>query len=258
MSRALFRAAFVASALSWVGRKLAAAPRAIRIGAIAATVLAVFSATNFIYHLAHKPTEMFIPVSGALNKMPLETWHQYAPLFREYSTAAITPELLAALAQVESAGNPLASTYWRWRLTWDPFAIYQPASTSVGMYQMTDAAFAETRRYCVRRHTVVEDGCLWNALYTRVVPSHAIELAAVFLDRNVTEILGHQPNTATPQQKQELAAVIHLCGAGAARVFARRGFSLIAGARCGDHDVAAYLAKLNAMNLEFLGFAADR
>jgi hypothetical protein len=113
-----------------LGRKLAAAPRALRIGAIAATVLAVFSATNFIYHLAHKPTEMFIPVSGAPNKMPLETCHQYAPLFREYSTTAITPELLAALAQVESAGNPLASTYWRWRLTWDPFAIYQPASTS--------------------------------------------------------------------------------------------------------------------------------
>jgi hypothetical protein len=120
------------------------------------------------------------------------------------------------------------------------------------MYQMTDAAFAETRRYCVRRHTVVEDGCLWNALYTRIVPSHAIELAAVFLDRNVTEILGHRPNTATPQQKQELAAVIHLCGASTARVFARRGFSLIAGERCGDHDVAAYLAELNAMKLEFL------
>jgi cell envelope opacity-associated protein A len=32
-------------------------------------------------------------------------------VFREYSTAAITPELLAALAQVEGAGNPLARTY---------------------------------------------------------------------------------------------------------------------------------------------------
>ena len=109
----------------WVGRKLNAAPLAIRTAAIAATVLAVLSATNFIYH---------------------------APLFREYSTDAITPELLAALAQVESTGNPLASTYWRWRLTWHPFAIYQPASTSVGMYQMTDAAFAEARGYCIRRH----------------------------------------------------------------------------------------------------------
>lgn len=244
--------------MCWVGRKLAAAPLALRIAAIAATVLAVFFAANFVYHVIRKPTEMFFPVSGALNKMPLETWRQYAPLFREYSTAAITPELLAALAQVESAGNPLASTYWRWRLTWDPFAIYQPASTSVGMYQMTDAAFAEARRYCVRLHVVAENGCWWNAFYTRVVPSHAVELTAVFLDRNVTEILAHRPNTATPQQKQELAAVIHLCGAGPARIFASRGFSLTAGERCGDHDAATYLAKIDAMKRQFLRFAGPK
>jgi hypothetical protein len=65
--------------------------------------------------------------------MPAETWRQYGALFREYSTHAITPELLAALAQVESDGNPVARTYWRWRLTWHPFAIYEPASSAVGM-----------------------------------------------------------------------------------------------------------------------------
>jgi hypothetical protein len=83
----------------------------------------------------------------------------------------------------ESAGNPLASTCWRWRLTWDPFAIYQPASSSVGMYQMTDPTLAETRRYCIRDHIVVDDGCSWNALYPRVAPSRAVELTAVYLDR---------------------------------------------------------------------------
>lgn len=242
----------------WAARKLAAAPRTIRIVAIATTILAVFSATNLIYHVARKPTEMFFPVSGALDKAPLETWRRYAPLFREYSTAAITPELLAALAQVESAGNPLARTYWRWRLAWDPFAIYQPASTSVGMYQMTDAAFAEARRYCVRHHTVMADGCVRNALYTRVAPSHAIELTAVFLDRHVAEILARGPGEATPQQKQELAAIIHLCGAGPASVFARSGFLLAAGERCGDQDVATYLARLNAMKREFLRLAANK
>jgi hypothetical protein len=29
------------------------------------------------------------------------------------------------------------------------------------------------------------------------------------------------------------------------------------GERCGDHDVAAYLARINAMKHEFLRFAAD-
>jgi Transglycosylase SLT domain len=241
----------------WVGRKLAAAPLAIRIAPIVATVLVVFFSANFLYHVVRKPTEMFFPVSGALNKTPLETWRQYAPLFREYSTAAITPELLAALAQVESAGNPLASTYWRWRLTWDPFAIYQPASTAVGMYQMTDPTFAETRRYCIRDHIIVDDGCSWNWLDIRVAPSRAVELASVYLDRNITQIVAHRRPAATPQQTQELAAIIHLCGAGSARAFARRGFSPTAGERCGDHDVAGYLAQINMMKREFQRFAAD-
>jgi len=156
----------------WAWHKLNAAPSAIRIVVIAATVLAVFSATNFVYQILHKPTEMLFPVSGAMNKLPAETWQQYAPLFREYSTATITPELLAALAQVEGAGNPVARTYWRWHLTWNPFAIYRPASSAVGMFQMTDAAFAEARPYCIRHHTVAEDGCWFNGLYARVVPSH--------------------------------------------------------------------------------------
>jgi hypothetical protein len=153
----------------------------------------------------------------------------------------------------------VASTYWRWRLTWDPFAVYQPASSSVGMYQMTDAAFAEAQRYCIHRHAVVEDSCSLNGLYTRIVPSHAIELTAVFLDRNLTAILAHRPNAIpSPQQKQELAAIVHLCGPGSAKAFARRGFHLSAGERCGDHDVATYLAQVKAMKQEFLRFAADR
>jgi hypothetical protein len=242
----------------WARRRLDAAPPAMRTVIIAAIVFAVLFATNLVYQVMRKPTEMFFPVSGATNKMPAETWRQYAPLFREYSTAIITPELLAALAQVEGAGNPVARTYWRWRLTWNPFAIYQPASSAVGMYQMTDAAFAEARRYCIRHHTVVEDDCWFNGLYTRVVPSHAIELTAVFLDRNVGVILARRPNaTANLLQKQELAAMIHLCGAASAKAFARRGFRLIAGERCGDHDVATYLAEVNAMQREFLRFGVE-
>jgi len=219
--------------------------------------LVVLSAANLAYQLLRKPTEMLIPVSGALNKEPAETWRDYAPLFREYATATITPALLAALAQVEGAGNPVAHTYWRWRLTWHPFAIYAPASSAVGMYQMTDAAFAEARRYCIRRHTVLEEGCWFNGLYTRIVPSHAIELAAALLDRKVAAVLAGRPD-ATQSQKEELAAVIHLCGAGPAHAFARHGFRPTQGEHCGDHDLAAYLAAVDAMKQRFLRLAADR
>jgi hypothetical protein len=56
------------------------------------------------------------------------------------------------------------------------------------MYQMTDAAFAEAQGYCILHHTVVETDCSSTALYSRVVPSHATELTAVFLDRKITAI----------------------------------------------------------------------
>ena len=241
------------------GQRLMAVPSALRVVVMAAVLLAILVVANLVYHVAHKPTEMLFPISGRLNKAPADTWREYGPLFREYSTPAISPELLAALAQTESAGNPIARTYWRWRLTWNPFAIYAPASSAVGMYQMTDPAFAEARRYCIRQHAVVQDGCWFTSLYTRVLPRHAIELTAIYLDRGVASVLGGLPAVAaTPQQKQDLAALIHLCGAGPARSFARRGFRPAAAERCGDHSVAAYLAKVNAMKREFARLAAER
>jgi hypothetical protein len=237
---------------------LSAAPRPLRIVGLAALVLAAFSLANLVYHVVRKPSELLFFVGRALDKEPVETWRQYEPLFHTYSTSTITPELLAALAQVESTGNPVARTYWRWQLTWNPFAVYEPASSAVGMYQMTDAAYAEAARYCIRGNAVVETGCGFTGLYIRVLPSDAIELAAVYLDRNVAAVLARAPDKApSPQQKQDLAAFIHLCGAGPASAFVHRGFQMIAGERCGDHLVAAYLAKVNAMKRQFLSLAAN-
>lgn len=243
---------------------LLAAPLALRIVVGAVAVLALWSAVNWLYQVARKPTELFFPVSGVLAKAPHETWRQYSPLFRRHSTAVITPELLAALAQVEGAGNPVARTYWRWRLTWNPLQLYQPASSAVGMYQITEPTFREARRYCIHDHVVVEEGawhdvrsCWFNSLYTRVVPSHAVELTAAMLDRGVTQTLARQRvGRATPGQKQDLAAVIHLCGAGAGDAYARRGLRLTPGQRCGDHDVGQYLAAVNAMKAWFGRLAA--
>ena len=184
---------------------------------LAVHVLAAFSLTNLVYHVVRKPSELLSLVGGALDKEPIETWRRYEPLFHTYSTSTITPELLAALAQVESTSNPVARTYWRWQLTWNPFAVYKPASSAVGMYQMTDAAYAEAARYCIRGNAVVDTDCGFTGLYIRAVPSHAIELAAVYLDHNVAAILARAPGpAASPQQKQDLAAFIHLCGAGPA------------------------------------------
>ena len=243
----------------WLQSKLKALPMTIRVVVLSLVLVAVFFVTNLVYHVLHKPTELFSPMSGRFNKTPIETWRAYAPLFREYSPASISPELLAALAQVESDGNPVANTYWRWRLTWNPFAVYQPASSGAGMYQMTDAALAEAQGYCILHHTVVETGCSATLLHSRVVPRRATELAAVFLDRNIATILGHRRKTKiSRQQREELAAIIHLCGAGPAKAFAGRGFRLLPGEHCGDHDVSAYLDHVSAVKQQFLNLAAEK
>jgi hypothetical protein len=136
--------------------------------------------------------------------------------------------------------------------------VYKPASSAVGLYQMTDAVYAEAARYCIRRHTVVDADCWFNSLYVRAVPSHAVELTAVYLDRKVAGLLASTlGTTASPQQKQDLAAFIHLCGSTPAWTFMRRGFQVIAGERCGDHLVATYLAKVNAMKRQFFRLAAN-
>jgi hypothetical protein len=208
--------------------------------------------------VARKPAELFFPVSGALNKAPAETWRQYEPLFRKHSTAMITPEFLAALAQVEGAGNPLARTAWRWRLTTAPFEVYRPGSSAVGMYQITDGTFQQAKRYCIRDHAVVDDGpwnewrsCWFNGLYLRVLPSHAVEMTAALLDRNVEQTLARRRISATLQRRQDLAAIIHLCGATAGDAYAARGFRLLEGQRCGEHDVKAYLVRVNTMKRLF-------
>jgi hypothetical protein len=243
---------------TWSFGRLRTVPPAVRIVMLGALAVPLFAAVNLVYQVAQKPTELLFPFASALDKMPAETWRAYGDYFQEYSTATIAPELLAALAQAESAGNPVAHTYWRWRLTWRPFAIFAPASSAVGLYQMTDAAFSDAKIYCIRDHRVVPAANCWHSkFFTRILPSHAIELTAINLDRYVTAILAGLPKVkATALQKQELAAILNLCGAGLANAYARRGFRMAPGARCGDHDAALYVAKVDDMLKQFRKLAA--
>jgi hypothetical protein len=240
------------------------APGPIRVLTVVAIVASVWLLTNWIYQVVRKPSELFFPVSGTLFKTPPETWRSYGPVFRKHSTRSISPELLAALAQVEGSGNPVARTYWRWSWNLKPFEIYRPATSAVGMYQMTDGTFAEARRYCVHDHVVATEGawddlhsCWLNSLYVRVIPSHAVELTSAYLDVHVTNTLAHyQIYGATLQQRQHLAATIHLCGAGAGDLYARHRFHFAPEQRCGDHDPRVYLARVDAMKAVFAHLAA--
>lgn len=239
-------------------------PSSLRLLVALVSLCALGLTLNWLYQVVRKPSELFFPVSGTLYKVPKETWQSYAPIFRKHSTAALTPQFLAALAQVEGSGNPIVRTYWRLSLSNKPFDIYRPASSAVGMYQITDGTFAQARRYCIHDHAVVEDGpwndvhsCWFNSLYTRTVPSHAVELTSAYLDRQLTQVLQrHGVRGASLAQKQNLAAVIHLCGAGAGSEFVARGMRLSSAQRCGDHSVLEYVGKVNAMKTVFARLAA--
>lgn len=239
-------------------------PGPIRILTVLAIVGVVWLVTNFVYQVIRKPTELFFPVSGTLFKTPVETWRSYAPIFRKHSTSTISPELLAALAQVEGSGNPIARTYWRWSWGLRPFEIYRPATSAVGMYQMTDGTFAEASHYCIHDHAVATEGswddvhaCWLNNLYFRVIPSHSVELTSAYLDVKVAGTLARYRITHASQlQRQHLAATIHLCGAGAGDLYARHGFHFAPGQRCGDHDPRMYLARVDTMMAIFRQLAA--
>ena len=246
-------------------RAFARTPMTLQLAVLGALLVTLWLGLNWIYQVVRKPSELFFPISGVLYRLPAATWDTYESAFRKHSTSTITPEFLAALAQIEGSGNPVARTYWRWSMTPRPFDVYRPASSAVGMYQITDGTFAEARRYCVHDHVVVEDGpwhdvhsCWFNGLYTRVIASHSIELTSAYLDRHVARALANAHiGKATLRQKEDLAALIHLCGAGAGERYARHGLRLIAHQRCGDHDVRAYLNRVQGMKTVFLRLGAD-
>jgi len=240
-------------------------PATLQFAVLGAVLVVLWFGLNWIYQVVRKPSELFFPVSGVLYKMPEETWDTYESVFRKHSTSTISPAFLAALAQIEASGNPIARTYWRWSLTESPFDLYRPASSAVGMYQLTDGTFAEARHYCIHDHVVVEDGpwhdihsCWFNGLYTRVIASHSVELTSAYLDVKVAQALASAGiKRATPRQKEDLAALIHLCGAGAGDRYARRGLRLLPHQRCGDHDARAYLNRVQGMKTAFLRLGAD-
>ena len=221
--------------------------------------LAAFAGASACYQVARKPTELLGLFVPSARKVPAETWKAYAGLFREHSTPLVGPELLAALVQVESAGDPFARTSWRFRWTANPLELYGPASSAVGLLQMTDATYERARRLCIHYHAVARDGawydpraCFLNALYFRPVPSHSIEMTAAYLHLTSEEILARPGiRSASPDERRELAAVIHLCGPQRGAAFAAHGFCPLRGERCGEHDLRGYLTRVRILVAAF-------
>lgn len=215
-------------------------------------LIAILAGVNWLYQVINNPVILMAPFVEGKYKSSGSTWKAYRYLFKRHSTDIMTPGYLGALAQAESAGNPLITPEWKWRLTTNPFKIYAPASTSAGLYQYTKPTFQDAKRFCIHNNEVVLAGPVWdptscwfNGLYSRLWPSHAIEMTSARLHHYATRILKRKGlSNVSLENKQKLASIIHLCGVGKGRRFADARFRFSAVPKCGSHATSAYYYRI--------------
>ena len=101
------------------------------------------------------------------------------------------------------------------------------------------------------------DACWLNGLYFRLLPGDAIEMTSARLHLAVEEALAGR-RAPRREEVERLAAVIHLCGRERGGPFAGRGFRPAPGERCGDHDLARYLGRVEELERTFARLRAAR
>jgi len=179
-----------------------------------------------------------------------QTWGNYKDDFREHATTIIPPVYLAALAQTESAGNPFVTQSWKVKFSGGWKGLFSPVSSAVGLFQLTRGTFQRMSQYCVKNGRSVKDGpwhkwqsCWFNQFYSRLIPSHSIEMTSAFLHAQVLRLTGNKP--MSPRRLKRLASIIHLCGDNKAKQYLRSGFRHLK--RCGSHSVKNYVLKVERM-----------
>ena len=222
------------------------------------SLVVAFFLVNWLVQVLYKPSEVVGLAEAPFFKTPADTWEAYGHLFRRHATPICTPEFLAAMAQAESSGNPIARTYWVWRWGLNPFEMYRPASSATGLYQITDGTFDLAKEYCVHDEKVVRDGpwnkldsCWFNGFYNRLVPSHAIEMTSAYLHVRTVSVVSIASKPLSLKQKQNVAAVIHLCGEHYGRSFLKNTFRASPTDSCAGNNIRAYLRKINRFSAVF-------
>lgn len=236
-----------------------------RTGVVSATLILVgsFFALNFVVQIARKPAEALGILGLGRSQSITETWRHFSRDFERHATEIISPTFLAALAQVESSGNHLATPKWRFRWSGSVWRWFAPESTSVGLFQLTDGTYQKAKKFCIHKGQVARDGpwhdwhsCWFNWAYLRISASDSIEMTSAFLHHEVTTALAGRKTSLENQRR--LAAVIHLCGRGRARAFIRSGFALGSAGRCGRHDVRDYVETVESYERELRSLISPR
>lgn len=215
-------------------------PRASRFAGIGFVVklAALYLFVNFVVQVVRKPTEIASLFSFSMYKTPTETWNSYKSYFQSSATEATPADFLAALAHIESNGNPWASPGWRFKINARIFDLYAPATTAVGLYQFLDETF--------------RNAGIGETFSNRLSPESSTRIAATYLNRELAKIIYEQKlQKTTNERKQILAAIVHLCGKQKAINFARAGYSWAAIGNCGAHDPQVYTQRVLSLKRTF-------
>lgn len=194
------------------------------------------------YHIYHHPSLVFLPLSNSFYKTPAETWDSYGELFETYSSNRLAPEFLAALAQTESMGNPLALTYWSLSASINPYRWFSPASTATGILQVTSPTWKEMKNYCLHESRLITHAktgmCRGNLFRFRIFASHSVHLVSAWFHKFL------ENKRLNDRDTRKLLSVLHLCGKSKAKRFLRNSLNFNSIGRCGSHNPKAYHAKL--------------
>ena len=207
-----------------------------------------FASLNFLVQIYRKPTELLRFARLGRAKTPKETWSEYHEDFTRYATDVITADFLAALVQVESSGDSLASPAWTWHWSSSPWGLYGPPSTAVGLLQITKGNFSSASGLCVKDGRVGREGawsdpqaCPFTIPHSRLNASRSIEMTSAFLHSNVRKAVAGSRRRVSLRDMQKLAAVIHLCGPNKGPALIRAKFDTNALGVCGTQRVGSYV-----------------
>ncbi len=174
-------------------------------------VLSFGLAINFCYQIYRHPIHLLSLLHPGEAQTPMQIWKSYSEDFKSYSTNSVSSELLAALAVVESNGKSWATPSWNLQSTTTPENLFAPATSAFGLMQITDGHFKETKSDCIRSKTLYHN-CWMNFFTSRVFASHSIEMAAVYIHKQLEAFQKKLGRPLSSEEKVSLASVTHLCG----------------------------------------------
>jgi hypothetical protein len=197
-------------------------------------LIVVIFLINAIYQIFLNPIHLFSFISKPFSKTPQQTWDAYSEIFQRQGDTRITPELLAAIAQVESAGNPLAAPPWQFSLSTDVAQLFAPASSAFGIMQITKGTF-ETMRKLAK-----EEGRP-TPVMTRLRVEDSVQLSAIHLRRSIQDLIGDRGwDKLDRRRSTHLASVIHLCGPEVGKRLIKLQYRTERLPRCGSHWPEVY------------------